>query len=265
MSRPRASSRPRSTGPGNVIEVADLEVPCIIGVYPEERHEPQPVVVHLRVELEPYEVIRVDQIFDYARIAGIARFLLQRGRFLLLENAVLALCRTILAPPTPDMTHPRPTMASVRMTKPRALDGKGIPSVTIIRHAADLDFTVKTRPFGQVDILHEQPGLGLYRLRIAPGGTIPTHMHGEMEEHELILGSGLDLQGLHVRPGLAFSWPRNHPHRYDNRSDVEQTILRLDRPAFIASDEIVVAEPPEGLQRVPGDEFFPFGEPLSVP
>ena len=69
-----------------------------------------------------------------------------------------------------------------------------------------------------------------------------------MEEHELVVGSGLLLQGKPVRPGLAFSWPRDLAHRYDNPTDVEQTILCVDRPAFIPTDEIEVPAPSTGFQ-----------------
>jgi dihydroneopterin aldolase len=244
----------------DVIQLRDMEVSCIIGCYPDERLQPQPLLLDLILrmppDLAPDTHRTLDNTFDYARLAGMARFLLQRGRFILLESAALALCRTILAPPTPDAPCLRPSAATVRLSKPRALGGNGIPSVTVTRRAGDMHYRQEHRPFGRVDILHEQPDLGIYRLRVAPGGCIDTSVHRVLQEDELILGNQLLLQNQPVAPGSGFAWPRDHPHRYDNPGDIEQTILCIDRPALFEADEIATPAPEPGLQPGPSETFY---------
>lgn len=260
-----ASSLPALTASSdascNIIDLTGIEMHCVIGCYAEERHAPQPLVLDIRLELEPTAVTRLEHTLDYVRIAGMARFLLQRGRFLLLESAALALCRAILAPPTRDA--PRPLAVVVRMIKPRALGGQGVPSITVVRRAEDLRLERQVRPFGEVDVLYEGEGLGLYRRRIAAGRSIAARVHPDLERHELILGSELVLQGQRVRPGLAFHWPRNHLYRYDNPGAVEQSVLCLDRPPLAESDEREVVEPAAGLGQVPGETFFSTAQPIT--
>lgn len=244
----------------DIIQLRGLEVPCIIGCYSRERLQPQPLVVDICLRmppsLSPDTPCALENTFDYARLAGVVRFVLQRGRFVLLESAALALSRVILAPPTPDAPSLRPVSTTVCLAKPRALGGNGVPSVTVTRRAADMGYRHEHKPFGRVDILHEQPDVGVYRLCVAPGRCIETHVHRVLQEDELILGPGLLLQGQPVVPGLGFAWPHEHPHRYDNPSDVEQSILCIDRPAFFEADEIATPTPEHGLQTVPGERFF---------
>jgi dihydroneopterin aldolase len=59
-----------------------------------------------------------------------------------------------------------------------------------------------------------------------------------MSEHEMVLGSGLLVQGRPALPGTARAWPRGFVHAYRNPSDIEQTVLCVDRPSFLESDEV---------------------------
>ncbi|MCF2858802.1 hypothetical protein L1286_15050 [Pseudoalteromonas sp. SMS1] len=98
----------------------------------------------------------------------------------------------------------------------------------------------ETQLFGRVDILFEESQFGVYLLNIAPGKSIPDHLHLEMEEHELILDSGLYLYNKPVEIGNAFSWPKGVIHGYENRTDKMATVLCIDTPKFIPSDEIMI-------------------------
>lgn len=243
----------------DVIQLEGLMVDCIVGVYPDERHAPQPLRVDLAMHLDTREAAHAGlrASVDYARTAGDVRFLLESCRFLLLETAAEALCRYLLAEPTEDAPRARPFAVDLRLEKPRALAGGVMPSLTVRRRASELTYEVEDKPFGHVDVIHVTKGCGIYRLRVAPGGSIPAHEHRVMEERELILGDGLLLQGQKVEPGMAFTWPKGLPHRYDNPSSVEQTILCVDRPAFIPSDEVEVREPEGGLVVVEGERYYP--------
>ncbi len=246
--------------PLDVIEVRGLTVDCIVGVYRRERVAAQPLQLDVALFLDTREAAvggRLANTVHYGRLEGELRFLLEACRFELLESAAEAVCRYVLAPPTEDSPRAQVRAATVRITKPEALAGRAIPSLQVHRTADEMHYAVEDKPFGRVDIIHESEGYGIYRLRIRPGGTIPTHVHQMMEESELVLGSGLLLQGRPVARGLAFRWPRGFLHRYDNPSASEQTVLCVDRPRFVPSDEVEAEAPAEGLSPAQGSSYYP--------
>ncbi len=102
-----------------------------------------------------------------------------------------------------------------------------------------LQKTEKTS-FGWADILLVNKSCGVYRLRIAPHTSIATHIHRRTQEKECALSDGLLLQGKALKAGEIRIWPLNFPHRYDNRTSLEQSILCIDEPAFDPNDEIFV-------------------------
>ena len=248
----------------DAIELRGLRAECIVGVYAQERRSVQPLHVDLALFLDTRDAAAgagLSASLDYARLAGEIRFLLQTCRFRLLETAAQALCSYILAPPTDDAPRAQVEAVSVRLTKPGALGGEAVPSLEIHRSREEFAREVEQNPWGRVDVIHESRGCGIYRLRVAPGQAIPTHVHRQMEESELVLGSNLHLQGRKVPPGSAFHWPRDLPHRWENRSDQEGTILCVDRPGFLPEDEIVVQA--DDLPWIEPETFYPAAEKSS--
>lgn len=246
----------------DTIEIRGLRADCIVGVYPEERKTPQPLEIDLELSVDTRAAARgggLEATVDYAKLSGEIRFLLGACRFRLLETAAEALARYVLAPPTEDAKHAQVREVTIRLSKPHALQGEAIPSLRIHRTFEELRLEVEENSFGRVDVIHETPGCGIYRLRIAPGRSIPTHVHREMEESELVLGSGLLLQGRPVKAGSAFHWPKGFAHRYDNHQSIEQTVLCVDRPAFIPADEIEVDVPLEELESLEPVRFYSRG------
>jgi len=246
--------------PLDVIEVRGLTVDCIVGVYRRERVAIQPLQLDVALFLDTREAAlggRLARTVHYGRLEGELRFLLESCRFELLESAAEAVCRYVLAPPTEDALRAQVRAATVRVTKPQALGGRAVPSLQVHRTAEEMHYAMEDKSFGRVDIIHEGEGYGIYRLRIKPGGTIAPHVHQTMEESELVLGAGLLLQGRPVARGLAFRWPRGFVHRYDNPSAGEQTVLCVDRPRFIPSDEVETPAPAEGLLPLEGRSFYP--------
>lgn len=252
-----------STGrPLDVLTIDNVRVRCIVGLYASEAFEPQPLEVSLTLHLDTSGAAddrSLAATVDYARLEGEVRFLLESCRFRMLETAAQALARYVLAPPTGDRPHQMVEAVDVVLRKPEALGGAGagVPVLRIRRFAVDQRYTIEQRPFGEVDVIHESASCGIYRLRIAPGRAIPTHVHRRLEEAELVLGSKLLVQRRPVRAGTAFRWPHDLPHRYDNPAEVEQTVLCVDRPAFVPEDEIEVPDPPEGLSDVQGRSYYP--------
>lgn len=254
--------------PLDVIELRGLTVDCIVGVYNRERVAAQPLRLDVALFLDTRGAAvggRLAHTVHYGRLLGELRFLLEACRFELLESAAEAVCRYLLVPPTEDGQRAQVRAATVRVTKPQALAGRAVPSLQIHRAAEEMLYEQEQKPFGRVDIVHEGAGYGIYRLRVKPGGTIPTHVHPKMEESELVLGGGLLLQGRPVARGQAFHWPQGFAHRYDNPTHTEQTVLCVDRPRFIASEEVEVEEPAGGLAPVMGSNYYPHEEPAHGP
>ena len=245
------------------IRLNQLEVSCIVGVYPSERLTPQPLILDLQLFLDTRKAAQgggLKASIDYAKLCGELEFLLKSCRFLLLEEAAEALCRYLLAPTLTSVPRARIESVSLTLSKPEALKGRAIPSIIIHRKRDEYSFEEEVKGFGLVDIIYETKGCGIYRLRIESGKNIPTHFHQIMEEHEMILTNGLRLQGQDVRAGTAFSWPKAHPHLYENISPVEQVILCVDRPRFISEDEVEVETPHEELELTTGEQYYPCQE-----
>ena len=234
--------RGKSTSP-DVIAIEGLTVDCIVGVYPHERHTPQPLRIDVRMALDTSragESQRLRRTIDYAAVATQIAFLLQSCRFHLLETAAHSLARYLLAPPALGEDRARVQAVTLRLVKPLALAGKGTPSLEIHREASDVRLAHEDKPFGTVDIVHETREIGIYRLNVAPGRGIPLHVHRVMVESEMVLGEGLLLNGKSVAAGTVHRWPHESPHRYDNPTDRWQSILCVDSPAFMPADEIEV-------------------------
>ena len=228
----------------DVIALDDLHLQCIVGIHPHERIKKQPLEVGVRLYLErrpgAFGASLEDSI-DYGFIAGDVAFVLENGRFQLLETAAEALCAAVLGPQAPDRHAARPAAMAVTIRKPLALGGQALPSVSITRRAEELRFSLENNAFGQVDVLHESDDCGVYRLKISPHGGIPKHYHEVMGEAELVMSDGLLLQGAAVGAGLGHVWPNGFVHAYENPTDEERSILCINRPAFIPSDEIPAA------------------------
>lgn len=246
------AAKDRSRAERDVIEIAELRVDCIVGVYPHERETPQPLELDVRMYLDTEGAgtsQRLRRTVDYAAVATQLAFLLQHARFHLLETAAHALSRFLLAPPALGEERAPIQAVSLRLTKPHALGGRGVPSLEIHREAADMTLETETKPWGTVDVLHEIRDHGIYRLNVAPQKSIPLHVHRVMEEAELTLGDGLHLNGEPVAACTAFRWPHDLPHTWHNPTDGWASILCVDAPAFVVDDEIEVPHRTPGIAR----------------
>jgi len=222
------------------IDIQGLVVECVVGVYPAERDTPQPLIVDVHLVLDLSTPATRDELaytVDYSALAQEMSFILRYGRFHLLEAAANALCRYLLLKRMSKLA-PSVLEVTVELTKPNALDREALPRVCMQRKATDVQFVREYKPFGTVDVVIETSHTGLYRLNVAPQQGIPLHIHRVMDESEFILTDGLLCQNKPVAAGTIFHWPKEHPHRYDNPSGRTQSILCIDRPAFIAEDEV---------------------------
>lgn len=147
------------------LDLVDVSISCIIGIYAEERTTPQPLVVSLGFDLDVRRAAHdasLANTVDYARVIGEVAFVLQQGAFLLIETAAEVVAASVLAGlDVIDALH-------VVIKKPNALGGNGIPALTI-RRQRDTNAARWTFPFGVVDVVHHAAGLGLYRLKLRSG------------------------------------------------------------------------------------------------
>lgn len=232
------------------IELHGLEVDCVVGIYPRERNVPQ----RLRLDLHMYfstERAGRDERFsatvDYAAIAAQLGFLLRSCEFSMLETAAHALACYLLAPPALGERRAQIERVKLRLTKPYALGHTAEPTLCIERERAWVQLLQQIRPFGVVDIVHETRQAGIYRLNIAPGKGIPLHTHRIMRESELILSEGLMCQHRPIPAGAVHRWPKGAAHCYHNPSERYQSILCVDAPCFIESDEVEVSGEPDQI------------------
>jgi len=231
----------------DVIRIRGLEVDCVVGIYPRERHEPQPLVLDAELHLDTELAARKERLgrtIDYAQVSGQLAFLLRHGRFRMLETAAHALCRYLLAPPARGERRARLARVKLTLTKPTALGGRAVPSLEITRDASWVSIATEQKLFGTVDIIHETRDAGIYRLNVAPGRSIPLHVHRVMQEAEMVLTQGLVCQGQPAAVGTVHRWPKGAAHCYDNPTRRTQSILCVDSPPFIQEDEIAVSGVP---------------------
>lgn len=227
----------------DIISISGMKVPCFIGIHRHERHEKQTLLIDIDMFLKTAasgEKATLSISVDYSKIYGEVKFLLETGHFRLLETAAQAICAYLLAKPLPDRPQAQIEAVTLRLQKPSALKSEAVPGLTVHRNTSDFSYEIEKNYFGEVDIIHESTDCGIYRLRIPAGGKIKAHYHAKMAEGEMALSDGLLLQKKPLAAGLAHFWPLNFVHEYENVSDIERTILCVNRPAFIPTDEIII-------------------------
>jgi len=239
------------------IELSGLEVDCVVGTYPRERHVPQPLRVDLQLFLDTERAARKESLaasLDYAATAAQLGFLLRSCEFRMLETAAHALARYLLAPPAPGERRMQVERVSVRLTKPFALAalGKGQPSLRIERERSWADMRTLPEPYGSRDVICETKDVGIYRVNIAPFANIPLHVHQRMRRAELSLSAGLFCQQKPMPAGTTYRWPLGAAHSYDNPTSRYQTLLRVESPRLGSSDEVVVDGEPAHVEPEPG-------------
>lgn len=255
LDRYAALAHPRSVA-RDTIEIRGLPISCVVGVYPNERDVPQRLIVDVAMETSIEDAAvheRLRETVDYAAIAAQIRFLLESCRFRLVETAAHALAKLLLAEPALGERRAAVHALRLSLSKPDALGGRAVPTLTIERDAAWAQATIVRHPkkWGHVDTLHETRDAGIYRLNVAPGAAIPLHVHHVMQQSELVLGDGLLCQGRRAPMGSVFRWPKGAPHRYDNPSEHWQSILCVDTPRLSSTDELEVTGEPADVAPEP--------------
>jgi dihydroneopterin aldolase len=221
------------------IFIEELRVDCIVGIYPHERKQPQPLIVELELALDTAEAAytgRIAATCDYARVADEVATLLGFRRYKLLEMAAEELAAMLFG------VHPMLDQLRVRLHKPEALRGRArAAGVEITRRARDFARTREHNDFGEVEILYETREAGLYLLHVEPGREIPAHYHDVMRELEWLVDGAIERDGVRLRGFDPMVWRKHRVHRYVNVGKRRATLFCCDTPPFVPQDEIVVA------------------------
>ena len=224
----------------------NLNVDCIIGANPWERHQTQRLVLQVELELNlgsAASLDRLDLTVDYESVSSQILFLLHLGQFRLLETACQALCNTLLLAPKEGERRAAIEAVKIRVDKPGGLLGQATPGVEIVRRCEEVSFLVRQTSYGQLYVVHESSELGIYRKCLVPGAIVPVHQHRAHQEAEMLISDGMSLQDGMGTIGSIRLWPTCCPHGYCNVTQATQSVLCVSRPIAGSDDEVLV----EGL------------------
>ncbi|MEO6094906.1 MAG: dihydroneopterin aldolase [Fibrobacteria bacterium] len=116
-----------------IMNLEDLRIRCIVGVYKHERKVEQELFVDVRLEFDFSEAARTDHIsdtVDYTRLAAMLEEWMQREKFQLIETLAERAC-VLITDGFPEVRHCR-----VTIKKPAALPAAKYASVTSERSVA---------------------------------------------------------------------------------------------------------------------------------
>ena len=214
-----------------------LSIPCVVGLYPEERTRTQPLQVDVSFELDSRHAGfagALDATVDYDRASREIAALVKFRTYAMLETAAEELCAMLLG------LHRSVTEVSLTLLKPEALRGRAAASgLSVTRGPQDYPRRRETPSFGEVEVLYESTEAGLYLLHVEAGRAIPPHHHRVMRELEWVASGELHRDGELVTGFDPVDWTRGVVHTYENRSSARATVFCCDSPPFIRDDEIV--------------------------
>lgn len=219
----------------DAIRIRNLEVDCIIGVYPKETETPQSLVVDLEMRLDTRKAAKKEQLrytVNYAVVTAQIAFLLRNFRFRLLETAAHTLCRFLLLPPSLSENRPQVEQVRICLSKPGALPNRAFPSLEIFRDLSSIELERTSREFGFIDVVFEGREMGIYRIDIAPNSAVTLVAQAPGRAGEMAVSAGLVYQGHKVRAGTVRQRSQSESHCYDNPTERYQTLLCIDPKPF---------------------------------
>jgi len=110
------------------IRIQDLELSCIIGIYPEERINIQPLFLDIEMDIDISKVTETGSIshtIDYAEISQMITTWILEKQFLLIENVAEGGCRLICS------TYSQVIRCKLEVKKPKAIQHASYVSVTV--------------------------------------------------------------------------------------------------------------------------------------
>ena len=109
-----------------IIEIENLRLKGFVGVYEQERANPQDIIINVRLDFNAEKAVQADSIehaVDYEKLSNDIRVLVEQNSFCLLETLSQKIADIISA-------DPRVLRADVKVSKPCAIPAADNVSVT---------------------------------------------------------------------------------------------------------------------------------------
>lgn len=216
----------------DVITLRDLDVLCVVGLYPREKTAPQPLVLQLKLYLDTRRAVHENSLrhtVDYAALAGEIRFVLQHARYRMLETAADALASYLLAPISADATRAVVKAVDLSIEKPDALPGRTIASVRVRRKVGDYAPQLLRQAPEHVEVLHEHDDCTLFRMTLLPQGRTQAFAQPDGVMAEMPLGSGVLCNARPAPAGAGHIWQAGEIRSYTNTSTEVRMLLGVSR------------------------------------
>ncbi len=222
----------------DTILIKEISVDCIVGVYPDERKQEQPLKIDVSLGLDFSRIVKTGDLgtsCDYDRMTNeIIAFVKFRG-FLLLEVAAEELAAMLLR------IYTNLATVAVRIAKPNALKGRAeFAAVEIQRTRNDYPKQFLDTSFGAADLIVETSEAGLYLLHVRAGKMIPKHYHQSIRELEWLVHGELHCNDKKINGFAPTIWEREQVHSYENSSDATAILFSCDCPKFISGDRVII-------------------------
>jgi len=112
------------------VEIADLEIRCIVGILERERVQEQTIYIDIEIDCDFAEAERTEDVahaVDYAAVSSLITEWVQDEKFKLIETMAERACTLIFT------KWPIAKRAMVRVKKPEAVDGTRFTAVRVDR------------------------------------------------------------------------------------------------------------------------------------
>lgn len=157
------------------IHISDVELDALVGVFTPERHQMQPLRVDAELDVDVSKAAlqeRLSLTVDYVGAQQLMLFVLEHCRFRLLETAARVLATLLLAKPDPCEERGIAERLRLRLTKPGALDGRGVPSVMLETKAMDVPLAPAVTALGQQQWAYHGKDAHIYRYVLEKGSIL---------------------------------------------------------------------------------------------
>lgn len=216
----------------DVITLRDLDVLCVVGLYPREKITPQPLVLQLKLYLDTRRAVSENSLrhtVDYAALAGEIRFILQHARYRLLETAADALAAYLLTPASPDAARAPIKAIDLTIEKPHALPGRTVASVRVRRCAGEYAPRLLEEAPEHVEVLHSHADCTLFRMTLLPQSRTQSFTQPNATMAEMPLGSGVLCNSRPAPVGAGHIWQAGEMRSYTNACAEIRTLLGVSR------------------------------------
>ncbi len=207
------------------IHIDRLELECIVGVRPRERHRKQPVRLDVVLGLDVSRAGRTGRIVltcDYDRVASETTTLLRFREYKLIEVATEELSAMLFG------LHPPLESVELRLEKPAALRGLArSASVQITRKRADFPRRQISTAYGELEVLLETHEAGLYLVHVDPARELPVCDGARRELEWTVSGELTPEVGAHDAHVV---WAEGRSRTYVNRTSERATLFCCASP-----------------------------------